>query len=58
MAERFATHLAPNTVNFRRMSWEQIYDLPVVQSAGGKLREYFETKTRRLKKAFEIEPLS
>lgn len=53
---RLAPHLASaRPVQFRRATWEQIYNLPVVSSDGAApLRNYLQNKTVNLAKAFNV----
>lgn len=53
VAAQIQQHLNPNTVKFRRCTWEEVYRLPAIQSDMGlALRGYIENKTLRLQKAF------
>jgi hypothetical protein len=55
IVERFEKHLTAETIRFRRVTWEQIYDLPAIHSAGGRfLKRYFQRKSLRLRNAFDL----
>jgi hypothetical protein len=52
---RFCNHLVPGTVEFRRVTWEDIFSLPALylSTAAEVLKLYVHNKTLRLQKAFQ-----
>jgi hypothetical protein len=51
----FSQHLVPGRVGFRRVTWEEIYHLPILKTPDASvLKEYFENKTANLVKAFRL----
>lgn len=56
VSERFAAHLAADSpVGFRRATWENLFQLPLMSTDRAKpLRCYLENKTNKLARAFEV----
>jgi hypothetical protein len=55
VVEKMSLHLRPNTVSFRRCNWEDLYYLSeVIHDKAGLLRQFMETKTCGLKRAFAL----
>jgi hypothetical protein len=54
--QRFGTHLAADSpVKFRRVTWEELYGLPVVATdRADRLKCYMQNKTSGLRKAFAV----